>query len=259
MRLFPSFLLILFFTSTVFAQRAWRELDGIRLVEQDANDGDSFHARRNSTRYFFRLYFVDTAETDLRFEDRVQEQADYFGVTIPEVMKGADQATEYVRGLLEGKDFTVFTRYEDARGASNMKRHFAMVRVGDRWLCELLVENGHARIFGKPSDLPDDTPARTHWARLRRLEAEAKEAHRGTWGIASGKIAVDRLEPGQTIQLPSETAVFQMEPPHQLVGNLPEGWEVKTGAVTRAGFREISFTSPGGSDFTGEIQESSLK
>ncbi len=258
-RLVTSILLLLIIQCPAFAQRKWRELDGVRLVEHDANDGDSFHARRNRTRYLFRLYFVDTAETDLRFEDRLQEQADYFGVTIPEVVKGADDATEFVKNLLKDTDFTVYTRYEDARGASNMKRYFAMVKIGDRWLCELLIENGHARIFGKPSDLPDGTPERIHWARLRSLESEAKEAHRGTWGIASGKIAVDRLEPGQTITLPSRTAVFQIKPPHQLVGHLPEGWKVKAGSTTREGFREISFTSPGGSEFTGEIQESSLQ
>ncbi|MDA3873128.1 MAG: hypothetical protein PF795_04130 [Kiritimatiellae bacterium] len=243
----------------VSAQRKWTELDGVRLEENASNDGDSFHAKRNSSDYLFRLYYVDSTETDLRFEDRVQEQADYFGVTIPEAMKGAEQAAEFIKSLLKDTEFTVYTRYEDARGSSTLKRYFAMVKVGDKWLCELLVENGHARIFGKPSELPDGTPARIHWARLRSLESEAKEAHRGTWGIASGKIAVDRLEPGQSITLPSRTAVFQIKPPHQLVGHLPEGWEVKAGSTTRAGFLEISFTSPGGSEFTGEIQESALK
>lgn len=258
-RLFTCILLLQLFHSPAWAQRKWKELDGVRLLEHDANDGDSFHAKRKRTEYLFRLYYVDTAETDLRFEDRVQEQADYFGVTIPEVMKGAEAAAEFVKNLLKDQEFTVYTRYEDARGSSTLKRYFAMVKVGDKWLCELLVENGHARIFGKPSDLPDGTPERIHWARLRKLESEAKAAHRGTWGIASGKIAVDRLKPGQTIKLPSRTAIFQLTPPHQLVGHLPEGWEVKAGSTTREGFLEISFTSPGGSEFTGEIQESSLK
>lgn len=251
-------LLVLMIHSPAWAQRKWKELDKVRLVEHDANDGDSFHAKRKRTEYLFRLYFVDTSETDLRYEDRVQEQADYFGVTIPEVMKGAKDASEFVKKLLKDKEFTVYTRYEDARGSSKMKRYFAMVKIDDRWLCDLLVENGHARIFGKPSDLPDGTPARIHWARLRKLEAEAKAAHRGTWGIASGKIAVDRLKPGHTITLPSRIPVFELTSPHRLVGHLPEGWEVKVGAVTRAGFREISFISPGGTTFTGEIQESSL-
>lgn len=243
----------------VRAQRAWRELDGVRLTENDSNDGDSFHAKRNTTDYLFRLYYVDATETDLRYEDRVQEQAEYFGVTVPEAMKGAEKAAAFVKNLLKDKEFTVYTRYEDARGSSKRKRYFAMVKIDDRWLCELLAENGHVRLFGKASDLPDDTPSRIHRARLRRLESKAKEAHRGTWGIASGKIAVDQLEPGQTLELPARTAVFQLAPPHSLVGHLPEGWEVKVGPETRAGFREISFTSPGGSDFTGEIQESGLE
>ncbi|MEX2380824.1 MAG: hypothetical protein WD490_00420 [Opitutales bacterium] len=258
-KLVSSVLLVLLAHGHALAQRKWTELDGVRLTENDSNDGDSFHARRNTTDYLFRLYYVDSTETDLRYEDRVQEQAEYFGVTIQEAMKGAAEAAEFVKNLLKDKGFTVYTRYEDARGSSTLKRYFAMVKIGDRWLCELLVENGHARIFGKPSDLPDGTPARIHWARLRKLESGAKDAHRGTWGIASGKIAVDRLQPGQTITLPSRTAVFQIAPPHQLVGHLPEGWKVSVGAETRAGFREISFTSPGGADFTGEIQERGLE
>jgi hypothetical protein len=66
----------------VSAQRKWTELDGVRLEENASNDGDSFHAKRNSSDYLFRLYYVDSTETDLRFEDRVQEQADQTATSI---------------------------------------------------------------------------------------------------------------------------------------------------------------------------------
>jgi len=239
--------------------RVWTELDGVILEQNASNDGDSFHAKRNSTKYLFRLYFVDTPESETRYPDRVKEQGDYFGLSSEESVKGAKKATEFTKKLLSEKPFTVYTRYDDARGSSKMKRLYAMVNVGGRWLSELLVENGFARVYGIRSELPDGTSTTKYWSHLHKLEKEAKAANRGLWGKASGKFDIANLTPGQKVKLPRPTVIFNSTPPHQAVGNLPAQWDVTLGESRRPGFRDVQFISPGGNSFSGELQETALK
>ncbi len=173
--------------TVVAPAEAWRKLEGVRFEDNAANDADSFHAKRKRTEYLFRLYFVDAPETDRRYPGRVKEQAEYFGVTEEEAVQGGRRAAEFVAGLLAGKELEVYTQYADARGASGMKRYFAMVRVEGRWLSELLVEKGYARLHGVGVDVPEGHSARRFWSRLRTLENEAKREKRGLWGVAAGR------------------------------------------------------------------------
>jgi endonuclease YncB( thermonuclease family) len=237
---------------------AWRKLEGTRYVENPANDADSFHAKRNTADYLLRLYFVDAPETDMRYPDRVQAQAAYFGVTPEQAVAGGKQAAAQVKARLQDKPLEMHTRYEDARGASQQKRIYAMVRVEDRWLSEWLVEQGWARIYGVGRSLPDGLEEERYWRRLRQLEKEARQAERGLWGVAAGTVALPGVDEGVTLRLPRPTPVFSTEPPHRLVGTLPKDWEVQLGPRTRTGYREVRFTSPGGNAFTGEVQESQL-
>lgn len=259
LRRYGMHMLSVLLSASCIQARIWTELDQVSYRENDANDGDSFHAKRNSSTYIFRLYYVDAPESDLRFPDRVQKQADYFGVTPEQAVEGAKKAAAFIEKLLSPKPFTVFTRYDTARGASSKKRYYAMVQVGERWLSELLVENGYARVFGVGSDVPDGTEEKKYWSKLQKLEAEAKAAHRGLWGKASGKIDVEAIVPGQKIKLPKQTIIFHKNPPHHAVGMLPAQWSVVLGESLRPGFRKVTFTSPGGAEYTGEIQEASLK
>jgi endonuclease YncB( thermonuclease family) len=255
---------LLFFMSVVFwlspvQARIWKELEGVYFLTNEANDGDSFHAKRNTTEYLFRLYYVDTPESNIRYPDRVKEQADYFGLSMDEAVEGAKKASEFTEKLLSDKVFSVFTRYDDARGASKMKRYYAMVRVDGRWLSELLVENGFARVYGVRSELPDGTDTDKYWSRLHKLEKEAQAENRGLWGMASGKVDVASITPGQKVTLPRSTVIFASAPPHQAVGQLPAQGEVTLGESTRPGFRDVDFVSPGGHSFSGELQEAALK
>jgi len=161
----------------------WVHLDNVSLEANDANDGDSFHARRNRSKYLLRLYFVDAPETDRRFPDRLQEQAAYFGVTEAQVLKGGRQAEAFARKRLEKAPFDLYTKYRDARGTSEKNRIYGMVKVEDRWLCELLVENGLARVHGVGDELPDGIAERRYWSRLRTLENTARRERRGLWGM----------------------------------------------------------------------------
>ena len=79
--------------------------------------------------------------------------------------------------------FTVLTRGELVFGGPRIYA-LVMLEYGgeERFLHEVLVENGLARIYTKGARLPDGTTVERQKARLRALERQAKEARRGGWG-----------------------------------------------------------------------------
>jgi len=239
---------------------AWRELDGTRYVVKEANDADSFHAKRNSSRYILRLYFVDAPETENRFPERVKEQAEYFGCEAEALLKEAQRAAEAVEAKLKDQTLTVHTQYRDARGGSDRKRYYAMVEVEGRWLSEWLVEQGWARLHGLGTELPDGVSERRYWSRLKTLENQAKQAKRGCWGLsqkAEGSVADSEK---QDQRLAVATAVYQREAPYRFLGQLPAGYPVHVEqASDRPGYRCISFVSPGGHAVKGEVLASQLR
>jgi len=250
------FFLLLASVPAARAQRSWRHLDNVALVEHSGNDGDSFHARRNRSRYLFRVYFVDTPETDARFPDRLQEQADYFGISLNQVVEAGKMADDFTKELLAKRPFDAYTKYRDAMGASTQQRIYAMIKVNDRWLCELLVENGLARIHGVGDDLPDGVSERRHWARLRTLENTARREKRGIWGMNEPEARLVRA--GGAVKLTRPAPIFRSEAPFALVGSLPEGYDITVGDIAKPGFRNVEFQTPAGNTFQGLIQEVSL-
>ena len=165
------------------APRPFERLERCSLIPNEANDGDSFHVRAKGKEYIFRLYFVDTPETENRFPERVQAQAKYFGITPDEAIRIGKIAAAFTRDKLAPKTFTVYTRWQDARGESRLPRYYALVVVEDKQLAELLVANGLARVFGQPANLPTGMHASAFEASLRTLEAKAKQNHLGAWSI----------------------------------------------------------------------------
>lgn len=160
----------------------WEKLENCQLVESDYFDGDSFHVKHAGKSSHFRLYFVDTPETDTRFPDRVAEQAKHFGVPVKEVLRVGKEAGKVTQRLLS-RPFTVFTKWEDARGQSKQKRYYAVARLADgRTLQEALVEGGWARAFGMPAEYPDRGGKAAFMARLRALESKARSARSGGYG-----------------------------------------------------------------------------
>jgi endonuclease YncB( thermonuclease family) len=163
------------------------------LVEARNNDGDSFMVRLPDGRKAeFRLYFVDTPESafkryaggDTNHERIRQQAAELGGITPEQAVETGKKGKAFTLGLLGGGPFTLFTcwdsPYQDAR-------YHAFVEVREngkpRWLHELLVERGLARIRTKPADLPDGTPASRHRDQLRELERQAKRSGTGVWGL----------------------------------------------------------------------------
>jgi hypothetical protein len=180
--------LIFLITTGFVSATDWVELKNCRLVKNQSNDADSFlvectEAYRGKTKNRFRLYFVDAAETDANSDfkkDRLTEQAKYWGRDDPDfALKMGLRAEPFVKRLLRG-GFSVYTQGECAP-TLGAPRYYALVRVKDRWLDEILVEKGLVRIYGKGTDLPDDTAQKTHWSKLHRMERAAKSKGINGW------------------------------------------------------------------------------
>ncbi len=236
--------------------RAWTVFESCTWIENPSNDADSFHIRHKKRNYLVRLYFVDAPETDKRYPERIQEQADYFGVTPDQALAGGKSAAAFVRDLLKDKTFQVHTKYRDARGGSDQKRYYAMVKVDGRWLSEILAEAGWVRLHGVGDDLPDKVSERRYWGRLRTLEREAKAKSVGVW--AGGKAGPGPKPLAGKIALPHAAPVFDRRPPYAARGTLPAGWEIELGPSSVPGYRDVSFVSPGGNAFSGMIRDVDL-
>lgn len=179
-------LLCVFAACSAFAQ--WTVLENCRLVENRFNDADSFLVEcdrpfQGKTCNRFRLYFVDAAETDARsaFKSaRLAAQAAYWGRKDPAfALQMGLLAKQSVQRLLKGR-FTLYTQGETAP-SSGVPRYYAMIRIRDRWLSELLVEEGLVRLYGKGVDLPFQRTEQQYWRFLHRLERAAKMEQRNGW------------------------------------------------------------------------------
>ena len=187
-------LLVLAAPTDAFAAKKWREYTGCRVIPNASNDGDSFHVKPTNIKsrsYLFRLYFVDTPESETSLPERLQIQADYFGLTdLKDVVKVGKEASHFTENFLKD-GFTVYSRLSDALGRSDMDRDYAMVmNAAGEDLGTELVRNGLARVFGQGSDLSDLEPYKRDedawFRRLRQVELEAKKEKRGAWALAGG-------------------------------------------------------------------------
>ena len=86
--------------------------------------------------------------------------------------------------MLKGRTFTLYTQWQLVH--KDDTRYFALIEIEDaagrgRWLSEMLVEQGLARIYTIGADMPDGTPKEEQEAELRSLERSAKDGQVGAW------------------------------------------------------------------------------
>ncbi len=163
------------------------------LVEARNNDGDSFMLRlSNGKTAEFRLYFVDTPESAFKRygggetnHARISQQAaDLGGITPEQAVEIGKQGKAFTLGLLQSKPITIFTEWDSPYNDGRYHAHVEMTHEGKtRWLHQLLVERGLARIKTKPADLPNGNGVAAEKSNLRRLESEAKRNGIGVWGL----------------------------------------------------------------------------
>ena len=182
--------LIFFFQiSVACGGNHWVTLTDCHYLPNPANDGDSFHVKAGKREYIFRLYFVDSPETDNSLPDRLAEQSQYFGATTLQTLQIGLEAEKFTRQKLAGS-FTVRTCKQDARGRSRLKRYFAFIQVGNTDLGEQLVANGLARVYGAANEAPDMNTPEVEWRKLEQFEHKAKEQKIGGWGINNGRLGI---------------------------------------------------------------------
>ena len=167
--------------------KQWIVLNNCRLIANPANDGDSFHVSAGEKEYIFRLYLVDAPETDEMTPGRLVEQANYFGISVPQAIEVGRAATEFTREKLS-EPFIVFTNMSDAMGQSRLERFYAYVQTKDGDLGEQLVRNGLARIYGFKAAPPGLRNLRVEMEKLQQLENAAKQEKIGAWGVSIGRL-----------------------------------------------------------------------
>lgn len=173
------------FLALVVVVRAgeWQTLHGCQLVENPANDGDSFHVIADGQEHIFRLYFVDCPEAEAGglVTERIKQQAVDFGISESAVVEMGKKAAAFSLALLS-RPFTVLTRWQDALGQSRMGRVYAFITTADgQDLGEVLLQRGLARSHGQSAAPPDDSIAAL-WSKYDAAQAQAKAAKVGAWG-----------------------------------------------------------------------------
>ncbi|WP_035609240.1 thermonuclease family protein [Haloferula sp. BvORR071] len=160
-----------------------------RYEEHVQNDGDSFRVRLpDGSVEQFRLYFVDCPESQFRSyrggetnRERIHEQAEYFGITDEQAVEIGSRAKARIHELLGKGPFTLYTRWDDPFG--DLRFHAFVLPAGGPYLEETLVREGLARIYTKGAEMPDGLSFKARQEQLRKLEAEARKAKRGAWGM----------------------------------------------------------------------------
>ncbi|MEP2774575.1 MAG: thermonuclease family protein [Luteolibacter sp.] len=166
---------------------------GCTLVQNRGNDGDSFRVKLPEGRTeIIRLYFVDTPESAFKNygggrnnHDRIADQAEDMGrISSQQAVEIGKKAKDFVLSLLSGNPFTLHTEWDSP---FNDQRYHGFIEVEHkgktRFLHELLIEHGYARIHTKGGQLPDGTSERKQEDHLFHLERSARSNKVGAWGL----------------------------------------------------------------------------
>jgi endonuclease YncB( thermonuclease family) len=163
------------------------------LVTDKSNDGDSFRVLLpDGRKEIIRLYFVDTPESSFKNygngqnnRQRIAQQAAALNNITPEqAVEIGKKARDYTISLLTKTPFTLHTKWHSPY---NDQRYHGFIEINDngknRFLHELLVAKGLARIHTKGAILPDGTSQATHKKHLLDLQQTAKSSNFGVWSL----------------------------------------------------------------------------
>ena len=156
-----------------------------RLINDPANDADSFLVEANGKSFHVRLYFVDCPETLIAFTgdaQRVREQTRYFGLSdAKRTIHFGNEAKTFVDHVLV-KPFTVHTALASALGRSSKGRVYGFITTADgNDLASLLVKNGFARTYGMGRETFDGVSRDEMVKRLQDFEISAMLKRVGIW------------------------------------------------------------------------------
>jgi len=168
------------------SQEEWETLEDLALVPGPHNDGDSLTVEIDGEPVVFRLYWVDTVETNNRATARRAEQAERMGIAPgDEALTIAYAAKQYTADLL-AKPFVVRTKWQrvDPKGDNPSIRAFVETDRGD--LAELLVAEGLAMVKegSARSAHPDGRDIETQANAFEQLRQQAREQRKGFWALS---------------------------------------------------------------------------
>ncbi|MBP7828604.1 MAG: thermonuclease family protein [Kiritimatiellae bacterium] len=247
------------------AAKKWRVMEECTLIDNPANDGDSFHVRWKNRHYIFRLYFVDTPESEWSLPERIKEQAAYFGIDEAATVQLGRDAKKFTEKFL-ADGFSIQTMREDARGRSDRDRFYGVVKnkAGED-LAEALIANGLARIHGVDKDVPEEVRSSTFNRRLKGLELQAKNQKLGGWApnltrveqrLAGLAAPADIV--GQTVTTPQTVSVFSLEDASRQLGILQRGAQVKVLEALSPIMLKIQITTGSGAVIEGQCRRADL-
>jgi endonuclease YncB( thermonuclease family) len=171
----------------------WERWGGCKHVADHYFDGDSFQVMYGNQAQIVRLYGADAPETDPGLGTRIDEQAAYFGVKVPEVLRAGAEAKEFTARFLS-KPFDVVTRRKIAPGASRTARIYGIVERDGVELAAALVQAGLARATTEAGDYPDAAGGQLRTLQLRGLEQKARQDRKGLWGRAAQSFTLTSLK-----------------------------------------------------------------
>lgn len=204
------------------AAKKWREYTGCHMRESGGNDGDSFHVEIGSLKSatarhkLFRLYFVDTPESETSLPERLEDQRKYWDLPDAQtVVKCGKMASKFTKDYLAKRPFIAYSKLQDAMGRSKIDRDYAMISLDGTEKTDLgylLVRNGLARPTTTPVDMSDlegyERNAKSWLQRLKVAEAEAKRERLGCWAFSTqgGVGGVGARTGSSRLQLPTVPA-----------------------------------------------------
>ncbi len=156
-----------------------------RLINNPANDGDSFFVEAGEKFFHIRLYFIDCPETSAGSNSdaqRIREQTRYFGLSrATRTIHFGNEAKKFTERIL-ARPFTVYTAFANALGRSTKGRIYGfIITVDGDDLASLLVKNGFARTHGIGRKTPNGIPRSEMIERLRDFETSAMLKRIGIW------------------------------------------------------------------------------
>lgn len=166
---------------------------GCILAKDRTNDGDSFRVKLPGGRTeIIRLYFVDCPESAFRTyggdrnnHGRINDQAREMGrITSRQAVGIGRKAKDFTLHHLGKAPFSLYTKWDSP---FNDKRYHGFIELTyggeERFLHELLVEKGFARIHTKGAPSPNGTSERKQEDHLFDLQRAAKSRKSGAWGL----------------------------------------------------------------------------
>ena len=162
-----------------------QKLTNAKLINNPANDGDSFFVEADGKPLHIRLYFVDCPETSVGSKSdaqRVREQMRYFGLPgVERTIHFGNEAKIFAENIL-AKPFTIHTAFASALGRSAKGRIYGFITTSDGDdFASLLVKNGFARTYGIGRETPDGVSRAEMIERLRDFEISAILKRVGIW------------------------------------------------------------------------------